>query len=68
MMEFAMRAHASFSTAFVGWDIALTTEGFALIEGNIGWSVRVIESPQGRALFQTQFPILYDGWMKKQKR
>lgn len=65
LLDFAARAHQAFNTLFVGWDIALTENGFSVIEGNIGWSVRVVESPQRRPLLETDFPALFDAWAQR---
>ncbi len=65
MISFAEQAHRAFNTFFVGWDIALTSKGFTLIEGNIGWAASAIETPQLRPLLHTQFPSLFDKWLRR---
>lgn len=65
LLEFTAGVHAKFNSIFVGWDIVLTTSGFSVLEGNIGWSARVIESPQMHPLVETKFPALYDAWAQR---
>lgn len=65
ILDFTLRTHSKFSTIFVGWDISMTQNGPTVVEGNIGWASRSYECPNMRPLRETEYPILYEKWMKK---
>jgi len=55
-LQCAKAAHLLCSNiAFVGWDIALTSEGPMLLEGNANWSADEYQSLTGEPLGHTQF-------------
>ena len=40
MVDVALKAHSMFSDLFsIGWDLAITSDGIRLLEGNINWGV-----------------------------
>jgi hypothetical protein len=52
-----IEAHKRFGElAFVGWDVALTTEGPVLIEANPDWGGELLQMPNRTALGDTVFP------------
>lgn len=65
ILDFTLQTHSKFSTIFVGWDISMTQNGPTVVEGNIGWASRSYECPNMRPLRETEYPILYEKWMKK---
>lgn len=65
LLEFTVQVHTAFKTIFVGWDIAMTSKGCCVVEGNIGWASRSYESPQKRPLGESVYPELYEKWMEK---
>jgi hypothetical protein len=57
-LQYATAAHRACSNfAFIGWDIAFTSEGPLLLEGNENWSAaeyqRLIGGPLGHTVFAT---------------
>jgi hypothetical protein len=50
---------------FLGWDVALTTDGPVLLEGNSGWDVLTMQKPQGTPLGHTRFGDLCAMWMER---
>lgn len=65
LIECAVNAHSTFNSIFLGWDISLTNNGCYVIEGNIGWGADVVESPVNCPLTETEYPPLFEEWMKK---
>lgn len=65
LLDFTLEAHKQFRTIFVGWDVALTTKGCCLIEGNITWSSGSYEIPFQDSLKKTIYPELFERWMEK---
>ena len=58
-VEIALRAHAlCVGYVFVGWDIALTSEGPMLLEGNMNWSAGDFQSVAGLPIGLTKFPAI----------
>jgi hypothetical protein len=52
----ALAAHRAFSDfPSVGWDIAVTTDGPMVIEGNFNWDVVLAQQPHGSSLAATPF-------------
>ncbi|HTV00203.1 MAG TPA: sugar-transfer associated ATP-grasp domain-containing protein [Luteitalea sp.] len=50
-LDLCIRAHRTFASHFsVGWDVALTTHGPVLVEGNYNWDVVLAQQPHGRPL------------------
>lgn len=64
LLNFTTKVHKSFEFISVAWDISYTTTGFVVVEGNGLWDIDVIESPQNFPLSNTQYPQLYDNWIK----
>lgn len=47
-VEVALKAHKVFNKIpLIGWDIAITNEGPILIEGNQGWSIKIMQICHG---------------------
>lgn len=65
VIDYALYIHANFKTAFLGWDIALTEKGPCVVEGNIGWGADIVESTLNKALIDTDYPELFEEWMRK---
>ena len=59
------RVHMLFDGyVFLGWDVALTTTGHLLLEGNAGWDVLTVQKPQRTPLSQTSFAAICTSWMQ----
>jgi len=57
--ELALRAHAAFADRVcIGWDIALTTAGACLVEGNGAPDVDLMQRPMRRGLADDRFGVL----------
>jgi hypothetical protein len=51
ILDAALAAHRAFEEfPSVGWDVAVTTDGIRVIEGNPYWSVHLAQKPSGRPL------------------
>jgi hypothetical protein len=60
MVNLALLAHERFENpCFIGWDIALTTEGPILIEGNTTWCVELLQMPHDKPLGETAFVDIF---------
>ena len=56
IIALAQQAHSLLSGfVFVGWDIALTSDGVILLEANSHWDVSSMQRPQRQPLAQTEF-------------
>lgn len=62
VVQLGCRAHSACDVITIGWDIALTTDGLSILEGNCGWSANLLLIPQIRL---HRYAILYDAWMQK---
>jgi hypothetical protein len=55
-LTLAKRAHGAFpSMAFIGWDIAILSDGPKLLEGNAVWDTDLTVLPHGLTLSDTQY-------------
>lgn len=60
IVELCLRAHDLFSDfAFVGWDVAVTRDGPVLVEGNVRWGVKSMQSAHNSPLGLTRFPEIF---------
>jgi hypothetical protein len=50
---------------FVGWDVALTSEGPMVLEGNENWSAGDFQSLTGRPMGSTRFAEILDLQLKR---
>ena len=65
-VDLAIRVHHSFAElAFAGWDIVLQPEGPLVLEGNHNWCVELAQIPHRRPLGETEFPALFNHWMRE---
>lgn len=63
MVAVAQGAHALFPAyVFLGWDVALTTRGVCLLEGNAGWDVMTVQKPQRTPLAHTRLATICSLW------
>jgi hypothetical protein len=63
-LTLSQTAHALFpGYVFLGWDIALTTQGPLLLEGNSGWDVMTVQKPQHTPLAHTRFAAICSMWI-----
>jgi hypothetical protein len=64
-LQYANIAHrASSNFAFIGWDIAFTTQGPILLEGNEGWSASEYQRLHGEPLGHTKFADILAMWLR----
>jgi hypothetical protein len=61
--SFANELHKPARSPFIGWDVTVTEDGIMAIEGSLVWSGG-LECVGGRALSETEYPILYEEWLK----
>lgn len=60
MCELALRAHRALAQmAFVGWDLILTPDGPALLEGNVIWGGNLAQMAGNVPLGTTEFPAIF---------
>ena len=60
MCALALRAHGVLpEIVFVGWDVILTAEGPALLEGNLVWGGNLAQMAGNLPLGATEFPALF---------
>ncbi|MCA9048171.1 MAG: hypothetical protein KDA89_05550, partial [Planctomycetaceae bacterium] len=60
-VDLACKAHSRLSGyRFLGWDIAFTTMGVLLLEGNSGWDVTMVQKPQQTPVSAELFAILQE--------
>src|SRR5262249_5928536 len=60
-VRMALRAHSLCTNfVFVGWDIALTSEGPMILEGNKNWSAGDFQSVAKRPIGTTRFPEILE--------
>jgi hypothetical protein len=60
IVELCLCAHDLFSEfAFVGWDVAVTEDGPVLVEGNVRWGVKSMQSAHNAPLGLTRFPEIF---------
>lgn len=65
MLNLALLAHECFSLPhFIGWDIAVTSDGPILIEGNTTWAVEVLQMPHNQPLGETAFVDIFSTAVK----
>jgi hypothetical protein len=64
-LALCFRAHRLFGDHFsVGWDVALTSDGPVLIEGNYNWDVVLAQQPHGKPLLSHRdFAHSYLHWL-----
>ncbi|MBI2255412.1 MAG: hypothetical protein HYU58_12390 [Proteobacteria bacterium] len=59
MLVYVLRAHDLFADrAIIGWDIALTDEGLAIVEGNAASDTDIIQRCHRAPLSETRYPDL----------
>ena len=55
VIQLCLKAHAAFSDyAFVGWDVAVTSDGPVLVEGNLNWGVESMQRAHYGPLGETR--------------
>lgn len=64
VINYAIDVHSRFRIMFLGWDIALTEKGVCVIEGNIGWGADIVESTLNTPLIDTDYPEMFEKWMR----
>ncbi len=64
VVECARNVHDVFDAPIIGWDIALTSQGPFVIEGNAIPGAALVQIPHGRPLTQTNYATIYDRGMK----
>lgn len=62
VVQLGCRAHRAFDVITIGWDIALTSDGLKILEGNCGWSANLLLIPKIKI---NRYARLYDKWMQK---
>ena len=65
MLDFAFDLHKKVRSAFVGWDISLTEQGWCVVEGSLEWSLSTFESPYEAPFKNTVYPVLHEQWMEE---
>lgn len=66
MQALALDAHSRLrSMPFVGWDVAVTTDGLVLIEGNYNPGVRIVQAGDGVPLGETNFAMYLDAHLRR---
>jgi hypothetical protein len=63
LVRFAMEMHDHFRLAFVGWDITMSRNGPAVVEGNVGWGAVSTEGVSGIPLIESEYIRLFDEWV-----
>jgi len=64
-LALCLEAHRIFNDyAFIGWDVAITDEGPALVEGNLFWGVEAMQMAHETPLGMTLFPRIYLSHMR----
>lgn len=64
LLGFALRLHKKVRSAFVGWDICLTEQGYCVLEGSLEWGATTYESPYEDPIKNTLYPGMYEKWME----
>lgn len=67
LLNFTAQAHKTFEFIFIAWDISYTTEGFVVVEANANFAEDLVESPQNCPLSKTQYPNLFNQWLREFK-
>jgi hypothetical protein len=64
VLALAISAHRVFSQfPSVGWDVAITSDGPVLMEGNYDWGVNLVQQPGERPLGATAYPEHILSWL-----
>jgi hypothetical protein len=65
-VDLCLRAHEAFGPMpSIGWDVALTPDGPALVEGNTGWGYNSSELYQEKPLGLTGYPECHLAWLNR---
>lgn len=64
LVEVAKETHKNFKSLSIGWDIALTTQGFYIVEGNSFWMSGSIEGTSGKSFYETSYPEWVEDWIE----
>jgi hypothetical protein len=69
---FAKKLHLQARSPFIGWDVTVTEKGIMVIEGSLVWAgslecVGSREAPGTHPLKDTDYPFLYEEWLRLAK-
>lgn len=65
LVKFTSDVHETIDFIFVAWDIALSTEGFTVLEGNGIWASPILEVPTNCPMSDSIYAELYNTWVYK---
>jgi hypothetical protein len=63
MREFILKLHDNFESPFIGWDVALTSEGAMVLEGSLYWNAGSVEVSLRLPFSKSKYPEYFERWI-----
>ena len=65
LLYLSMDMHKKFKSAFIGWDVSMTTQGSCVTEGSLFWNAGSIEIACQIPMILTGYPVMFEQWIDK---